>query len=253
MAFQTRSQITSPGNPLVKAVRRAVKRGELTASGSMIAESLHLLEEALRSGAEIERVIVSESAAHRVPATIDAVVFEDRLFEDIAATEASQGVMTLVKPRKWTMADMMSATALVVVLDWLQDPGNAGAIMRAAEAFGATGIVFLKGTVSPYNPKAIRATAGSIFRLPFMEGMHASEFLKYQIPLYAAVPRAPMMASAANLKTSCAIAIGNEGRGVSTAIAAAATQIAIPTAGVESLNAAVAAGVLLYEARRQRM
>ena len=234
-------------------VRRAIARGELTATGSMIAESLHLFEEARRGGSEIERVIVSESASHRIPSAIDAVVLEDRLFAEIAATEASQGVMTLVKPRKWAIADLLSAPALVVVLDGLQDPGNAGAILRAAEAFGATGAVFLKSTVSPFNPKAVRASAGSIFRLPFIEGMHASDFLDLKLPIYAAMPRASTMASAANLRESCAIAIGNEGRGVSSAIQAAAAAIAIPTVGVESLNAAVAAGVLLYEARRQRM
>ncbi len=249
----THQKIISAKNPLVKMVRRAVARGELTSSGSMIAESVHLLEEALRSGAEIERVIVSESATHRIPSTVDALVLDDRLFEEIAATEASQGVMTLVKPRKWTIRDLLPESALVVVLDGLQDPGNAGAIVRAAEAFGATGVVFLKGTVSPFNPKTVRATAGSLFRLPFIEDMLAQNFLKIEIPLFAAMPRASMMASSANLKASCAIAIGSEGHGVSAAIGAAATPIAIPTSGVESLNAAVAAGVLLYEARRQRM
>jgi RNA methyltransferase, TrmH family len=246
-------KITSGRNPLVKMVRKAVARGELTASGSMIAESVHLLEEALRSGAEIERVIVSDSASHRVPSTVNALVLEDRLFTEIAATESSQGVMTLVRPRRWTIDDLFPATALVVVLDGLQDPGNAGAIVRAAEAFGATGVVFLKGTVCPYNPKAVRASAGSLFRLPFIDGLTATDFLKIEVPLYAAMPRAAMLASSANLKESCAIAIGNEGRGVSTEIAAAATPIAIPTVGVESLNASVAAGVLLYEARRQRI
>ena len=245
-------KITSAGNPLVKMVRRAVARGELTTSGSMIAESLHLLEEALRSGSEIERVLVSESATHRIPSTVDAVVLDDRLFAEIAATEASQGVMTLVKPRKWTIAELLRPTALVVLLDGLQDPGNAGAIVRAAEAFGATGVVFLKGTVSPFNPKAVRAAAGSLFRLPFIDGMLPAEFLETGIQLYAAMPRATLLAYSANLKASCAIAIGSEGRGVSPAIAAAAMPIGIPTMGVESLNAAVAAGVLLYEARRQR-
>ena len=246
-------KITSAGNPLIKMVRRAVARGELTASGAMIAESVHLLDEALRSGAEIERVLVSESAVHRIPPALDALVLDDRLFEEIAATEASQGVMTLVKPRRWTIGNLVSTQALIVVLDGLQDPGNAGSIVRAAEAFGATGVVFLKGTVSPFNPKAVRAAAGSLFRLPFIEGMGALEFLNIGIPLYAAMPRAAMLASTADLKISCAIVIGGEGRGVSAALAAAATPIAIPTVGVESLNAAVAAGVLLYEARRQRM
>ena len=246
-------KITSARNPLVIMVRRAVARGELTASGSMIAESVHLLEEAMRSGAEIERVIVSESATHRLPSSVNALVLEDRLFDEIAATETSQGVMTLVKPRRWTIGDLLPVQALIVVLDGLQDPGNAGSIVRAAEAFGATGVVFLKGTVSPYNPKTVRATAGSLFRIPFIEGMEASEFPDVKIPLYAATPRASLLASKADLKCSCAIAIGSEGHGVSATLSAAATPIAIPTVGVESLNAAVAAGVLLYEARRQRI
>lgn len=246
-------KITSAKNPLVKMVRRAIARGELTASGSMIAESVHLLDEALRSGSEIERVIVGETALHRIPSTVDALVLDDRLFEEIAATDTSQGVMTLVRPRRWSIADMLSAQSLIIVLDGLQDPGNAGAIARAAEAFGATGIVFLKGTVSPFNPKTVRATAGSLFRLPFVVGMTPAEFLNLKIPLYAAMPRASMMASQARLNQACAIVIGSEGRGVGSALAAAAIPIAIPTVGVESLNAAVAAGVLLYEARRQRL
>lgn len=248
------TKITSAANPLVKAVRKAVAKGGLTASGSMLAESVHLLEEALRSGAEIEGVIVSESATHRIPSYVDAIVLDDRLFRDIAATETSQGVMTLVKPRHWTIEDLFPAMALVVVLDGLQDPGNAGAIVRSAEAFGATGVIFLKTTVSPFNPKGVRAAGGSLFRLPFLEGMLPEEFLEIiKIPLFAAMPRASLMASAVNLNESCAIAIGSEGHGVSVAIAAAAKPIAIPMVGVESLNAAVAAGVLLYEARRQRL
>jgi len=245
--------ITSPANPLVKMLRRAVSRGELTESGSMVAESLHLLEEALRSGAEIERVIVSESARNRIPSTVDSVTVEDRLFAEVAATEASQGVITLVKPRLWTWQELRTAPELLVVLDGLQDPGNAGAILRAAEAFGATGAVFLKSTVSPYNPKAVRASAGSIFRLPLLDRMEPQELIDLGLPLYAAMPRAAVLAAEANLADRCAIVIGNEGRGVSQRIQDAAQPVAIPTMAVESLNAAVAAGVLLYEARRQRM
>jgi RNA methyltransferase, TrmH family len=145
-------------------------------------------------------------------------------------------------------------------LDGLQDPGNAGSILRAAEAFGATGVLFLKGAVSPYNPKTLRASAGSLFRLPFLAAADPALALaalrEYGVELYASVParaggrvRSP---GAADLSRRCALIVGNEAHGVSAAWRAAAQEISIPTTGVESLNAAVAAGILLYEARRQR-
>ena len=132
------------------------------------------------------------------------------------------------------------------MLDGVQDPGNAGAILRTAEAFGATGAVFLKGTVSPSNPKCLRASAGSAFRVP----------IAVEIPpgltLYAADPRAELSVSQANLGVACAIVIGGEGSGVRPELVARATGVKIPTTGVESLNAAVAAGILLYAARTKR-
>src|SRR5262249_61825713 len=91
-----------------------------------------------------------------------------------ASREARQGVIALVKPPAWTLDQLMRGRALVVVLDGIQDPGNAGAILRSAEAFGATGVAFLKGTVSPYNPKCLRASAGSVYRLPLAVGVGES-------------------------------------------------------------------------------
>ena len=123
-------------------------------------------------------------------------------------------------------------------------------ILRAAEAFGATGAIFLKGSVNPYNPKCVRGSAGSIFRLPVV--------IENELPaldgiaLYAAMPRADRDIDQADFRKPCAIVIGSEGRGVRDSIAARATALRIPTSHVESLNAAVAAGVLLCEARRQR-
>ena len=144
--------------------------------------------------------------------------------------------------------------ALVVVLDGVQDPGNAGAIMRASEAFGASGVVFLKGTVNPYNPKCIRGSAGSVFRVPLIASVEADEILRLtRMTWYAAMPRAQKMASDADLAGRCGIIIGSEGHGVSPMLASRATGLRIPTSGVESLNAAVAVGILLYEACRQRM
>jgi TrmH family RNA methyltransferase len=162
-------------------------------------------------------------------------------------------VIALVRPVAATLEQMTRGDALVVVLDGVQDPGNAGAIVRAAEAFRATGVVFLKGTVNPYNPKCLRGSAGSAFRVPMVDGVEAEEILGQEgLVWYAAMPRAATLASEADLSARCGIIIGSEGRGVSAGLAGWATGLRIPTAGVESLNAAVAAGILLYEARRQR-
>jgi TrmH family RNA methyltransferase len=184
------------------------------------------------------------------------VAVRDAVFAEIASTEATQGVIALVRPPAWTLDQLLRGRSLVVVLDGVQDPGNAGAIVRAAEAFGGTGAAFLKGSVSPYNPKSLRASAGSLFRLPVVAHADPSLLLAAidhkRIALYAAVPRAKKSIADARLAESCAIIIGGEGRGVSPALLDRATAVRIPTSGVESLNAAVAAGVLLYEARRQR-
>jgi len=150
--------------------------------------------------------------------------------------------------------------ALVVVLDGLQDPGNAGTIVRAGEAFGATGVLFLKGSVNPHNPKTLRASVGSLFRVPYLaavDGAVARAALQGRsVPLYAAVPArrggGTRSVTETDLAAPCGLAIGSEAHGVSGELRGCAVDVSIPTVGVESLNAAVAAGILLYEARRQR-
>jgi RNA methyltransferase, TrmH family len=247
--------LTSERNPLLKEIRRAVARGSLTEDGYAVAEGFHLLDEALASGREIGAVIVAESAFEKRDFTrMRAVAVRDSVFNTLASTETTQGVIALVRPPEWTIDQLLRGTPLVVILDGIQDPGNAGAIVRAAEAFGATGAAFLKGTVSPFNPKTLRASAGSIFRLPVVAAADERLFFdQCSLNLYAALPRAAKSIADADFSGPSAIVIGGEGRGVSTKIAERATGVKIPTSGVESLNAAVAAGVLLYEARRQRM
>jgi RNA methyltransferase, TrmH family len=241
----------SDKNPLVKQIRRAVSRGSLTEDGYAVAEGAHLLDEALAAKCEIGAVIVAESARAHYP---DARVVSDRTFREFASTETPQGVIALVRPPASSLDQITRGDdALVVVLDGVQDPGNAGAILRAAEAFGASGVVFLKGTVNPYNPKCVRGSAGSVFRVPLIACVETDEIVRHtQIAWYAAMPRAQKLASDANLAVPCGMIIGSEGHGVSPLLAGYATGVRIPTSGVESLNAAVAAGILLYEARRQR-
>ena len=184
------------------------------------------------------------------------VALPDRLFHTLSSTVTSQGIIALVRLPVWEIEDVFRRSAgeqsLVVVLDGLQDPGNAGAIARAAEAFGATGVMFLKGTASPFHPKTLRASAGSLFRVPFVS---AASFAGPPVQVFAAMPftGAERMAADADFGAPCAIVIGSEGRGVSAELLAIAEPVAIPTVAVESLNAAVAAAILLYEARKQRV
>lgn len=256
-------RIASAANPLIKDVRRAIARGGLTRDGWWVAETPHLLEEALRSGLDAHAVLVAESALDEVRSLIEGlrtVLLPDALFQTVAATETPQGVIALVSPPVWTMDDLFLGRALIVVLDELQDPGNAGAVVRAAEAFGATGVMFLKGTASPHNPKTLRASAGSLFRVPVAHGLELpcawEALVERSAQIFAAVPpRAGSIAiDAADFTVDCGIVIGNEARGVSTAWRErqGCREVTICTAGVESLNAAVAAGILLYEVRRQR-
>jgi RNA methyltransferase, TrmH family len=259
--------ITSAANPLLKDVRRAISRGALTERGWAVAETFHLLEEALRSDCEVATVLAAESVrsaaeAHvRRLAGVKVVVVPDALLQSVSGTETSQGVIALVKPPVWKIEHLFRSCPLVVVLDGLQDPGNAGAIARAAEAFGATGLLFLKGSVSPHNPKTLRASAGSLFRIPFLHGVDPSlacaSLRQHKAELYAGVPARDGAAvrSLADVDFSgpYGLVIGNEARGVGAELRSAALDLSIPTVGVESLNAAVAAGILLYEARRQRV
>jgi TrmH family RNA methyltransferase len=255
--------LTSAKNPLIKEIRKAVTRGAATEHGFCVAESFHLLEEALRSDCEIGAVLAADSVRTAVEnhvrglKSISVTVIPDELFRDLSSTEVSQGVITLVRPPSWTLDQVFRGQSLAVILDGIQDPGNAGAILRAAEAFGATGVAFLKGTVSPYNPKCLRASAGSVFRVPLVAGIDTQLLLaaieQRRIDLIALQPRAAGELAHSNLTRRCAIVVGSEGHGISEVLAGKATGVRIPTSGVESLNAALAAGIALYQAKIQRM
>ena len=249
--------LTSPANPLLKDVRRAIARGGLTRDGCMVAESFHLLEEALRSGLEIKAILAAESVQSQLRAHARRItVVDDAIFQKLSATESSQGVIALIRPPEWSLQDAFRGQTLAVVLDGVQDPGNAGAVARAAEAFGATGILFTKGTVSPFNPKTLRASAGSLFRVPFVFNLDAASTRatldERQAVVYAAMPHNGKPLPEIDLRRKCAVVIGSEAHGVSEAWSSGAVAVSIPSIGVESLNAAVAAGILLYEAQSQR-
>jgi TrmH family RNA methyltransferase len=254
--------ILSSKNPLLKEIRRAIARGEATSDGFVVAESFHLLEEAIRSNRPLQAVLAAASVQSAVEnhvrglKGIRTTVLPDALFREVTSTEASQGVIALVKPPEWNLEQLFRGRIMLVVLDGVQDPGNAGACVRSAEAFGATGVIFLKGSASPHNPKALRASAGSLFRLPYLAGLDPAlaraAIEQRRASLYVATPHGKLNLTEPDLTRGFAIIIGSEGHGVSQRLSAGALELRIPTVGVESLNAAVAAGIILYEASRQR-
>jgi TrmH family RNA methyltransferase len=255
--------VTSARNPLLKEVRKAVVRGSLTDDGLSVAEGFHLLEEALRSDCEIPAVFTVEAVRSAVERHVNGlknirvIGLPDDLFQSLSSTETSQGVISLVRPPSWSLDQLFRGQSLVIVLDGVQDPGNAGTIIRSAEAFGATGVALLKGSVNPYNPKCLRSAAGSIFRVPLAAGIEQQLLLaaieQRKVDLYSLAQNGAMDVADCRLDRRCALVVGSEGRGVSERLRAKSMDVRIPTVGVESLNAAIAAAIALYQARRQRM
>jgi len=229
-------------------------------------EGPNLLEEALRASLRISCVFVAQGAEHlleglALPAETEVLLLPRELLESALATETPQPVAALVEPPEWGWSDVLGGTQkavpLIIVLAELQDPGNLGTILRSAEAFGATGVLSLPGTVSEWNPKAVRASAGSVFRLPLLSVGAEDCFARLRkagVKIWTTAVSGAEAADRIDLAGPVALLIGNEGNGVPQELAAQADgAVTIHCPGpVESLNAAAAASVLLYEASRQR-
>ena len=257
--------VESKQNARLKVLRKALNVGVRDADGLVGIEGPHLLEEALRAGLHMPTVFVAQGTERalehmRLPAETEVLLLPKKLLDEALTTETPQPIAALIDPPDWNWAQVLSgkkAAPLVIVLAGLQDPGNLGTILRSAEAFGATGVVCLPGTVSSWNPKAVRASAGSVFRVPVVSASAEDCFAQLRqagIKLLTTAAHRAKPASAADLTGPIALLIGNEGTGVPHNLAAQADgAITIPCPGpVESLNASVAAGILLYEASRQR-
>jgi TrmH family RNA methyltransferase len=258
--------VESKDNARLKELRKALAAAGRSVQGRVGIEGPHLLEEALRAGLRVTTIFVAQGAeglldALPVPRETEILRLPAKLLESALATETPQPIAALVEPPDWSWPHILGCGAkgaeLVVVLAGIQDPGNLGTILRSAEAFGATGVVSLPGTVSAWNPKAVRASAGSVFRVPLLavsERECLEELHEAGVKILATTARGAQPADRADLAGPVAVIIGNEGNGVADDLEARAdARITIPCPGpVESLNAAVAASVLLYEAARQR-
>jgi TrmH family RNA methyltransferase len=253
-------------NSLVKEMRRAFSRADLTESGSFAIEGLRIVEEAIRSGLRFDAVFFSESAENQpqklmpqLGAHVETVVLPDKLFAGMVPSDSPQGVAALVRYRQSSMAEILEKLAIgpLVVVAGLQDPGNLGTILRSAEAFSAAGVWLGEGTVSPFNSKVVRGSAGSIFRLPVVRVTLLEvlpQLREKSVRVVATSSHKGVPLPDANLATPIAILVGGEGGGVPRDLLSKADEIvAIPHAQqVESLNAGVAASIVLYEAARQK-
>ena len=257
--------ITSPANKKVKEVRALFEKAALRAErGLFPVEGVRMFLEAPPD--EIQELYVSESFAARAAGEVQeklqafgAETVADNIFTKMSGTKTPQGVLALIRMRRKTLAEVLAAGAdCFLAVESLQDPGNLGTMLRAGEGAGLSAILANRGTVDIYNPKGIRATMGSIFRIPVV---YAEDFpaalqtlCAQHFSLYAAALQASVPYDSARYPEKTVFLIGNEAAGLSkVAIAAAKQSIYIPMAGqVESLNAAVAASILLYERARQR-
>jgi TrmH family RNA methyltransferase len=253
-------------NQRLKELRVAFRRAERTAQGECAIEGVKLLEEALRSGQHLEAVFFSESARPlaqkflaQIKARTETLILPNALFNSIVPSETPQGVAALLKLPAYSSEQLLdrSNNGPFLVAAGLQDPGNLGTILRSAEAFGAAGVFLTEGTVSPYNSKVLRASAGSIFRLPLVQ-ISSTELIPL---LHARSIR--LLATSSHTGTALpkmdwtlpfAIFIGNEGAGLSPELTRQMDEtLVVPQAvQVESLNAGVAASIVLYEAAKNR-
>lgn len=282
--------ISARENHWLKRFRVALEGPSTSEEITLGIEGVRLVEEALRSNIRVEAVLVSESGRKHLARIIPRIGREtrllatsDALFNSIAVTETTQGIAAIVWPRRAVFEDLLggrasksakvSKSTMIVVLVGVQDPGNVGTILRTAEAFGATGVAACRstsiGTAHVFSPKVVRASAGAAFRLPIAEGISTSalqsQLRAAGVRMFAATS-SPADGSAitpwhADMSGPIAIFIGNEGAGLPTDVLQATDErIRIPLAvargtdgeGVESLNAASAAAILLYEAASQR-
>ncbi len=269
-ALQRLRRIEGRHNALVKELRQAFVHGEPTNEGDCAIESVRIVEEAIRSGLRFRAVFFkrsAESLAERllpqIGAHTETLLLPDRLFDGAVPSDTPQGVAALVRLKSFALEEITQRLHVgpVVVVAGLQDPGNLGTILRSAEAFGSAGVVLGEGTVSQFNAKVIRASAGSLFRIPLVankaaRGLEAilEKFRAQGVRLIATSSHKGTPLDQAKLTGPCAVFVGSEGAGLPRVLLAQLDEtVAIPhSQHVESLNAGVAASIMLYESARQK-
>ncbi|MBQ2745503.1 MAG: RNA methyltransferase [Lachnospiraceae bacterium] len=264
-------RISSPSNEKIKAVIQLQTKASVRKKKKLfIVEGIKMYEEIPESDIEltyvsekfyeeyIKREKISDNVKKRLN-TKEYIIVSDPIFKNMSDTVTPQGILAIVKQKKYELSDILDKTKnqVFMVLEGVQDPGNMGTIIRTGEGAGIAGIIVNKETVDVYNPKVIRSTMGSIYRVPIVTSEDLGETLDYMsengVTLFAAHLKGDAYYTDGQFSGSIAFLIGNEANGLSEEISKKAHKlIKIPMEGeVESLNASVAAAILMYEAKRQ--
>lgn len=255
--------ITSTSNAQVKELLQLQKKSKVRNERNVfVVEGIKMFSEAPKN--RIEKVFISETLFNKKKQELNldglkVEILSDKVFSHVSDTKTPQGILCIVKQKKTKLEEIFAQNpAHLMILDNLQDPGNLGTIVRTAEGAGVSGIILSKDCVDIYNPKTIRSTMGSIYRMPFLyvEDLENTidEVKKQGIKVYAAHLQGKNNYDEENYKTGCAFLIGNEGNGLRDEIAEKADiWVKIQMHGqVESLNAAIASSILMFEVGRQR-
>ncbi|MDI6619865.1 MAG: RNA methyltransferase [Clostridiales bacterium] len=259
--------IKSRDNDILKLARKLKIKKYRRELGLYVIEGLRFIEDAVMSNAPVRFCMCSESLkgerAERLfknlhDKSIRLYMLKDELFKDICDTKNPQGIIAIIERKNYTVESIRKDASFLILADRLQDPGNLGTIIRTADAANADGIIVSDGTVDPYSPKVLRSTMGSIFHIPVVAGdlIDAIKALKKQgFNVYASSLDGDNSYFDFDYCLKTAIVIGNEANGIDEEIFNLSDKfIKIPMLGrAESLNAAVAGGILMFEVVKQRM
>lgn len=260
--------ITSESNPTVKHIKGLQQKKNRVKYKQFVIEGLRIIQEALQHQESIAHILYSDSLLKlkggeaflaQIQDSHQPIYISDKLLEMLTETEHPQGILAVVEMREYSLESLFKKDQLFfVVLDRIQDPGNLGTIIRTAEGAGVDGVFLTKGCVDPYNSKTLRSTMGAIFHLPVVQWEEEQElipFLKeWQVKVIATDLSTNQFYDTISYKGKTALVFGNEANGIDSTLLEQADEIVkIPIVGkIESLNASVAAGILIYKALENR-
>lgn len=260
--------ITSTKNPLIKEIKSLYRKKERKSKGLFIVEGIKMIEEIIDRNYPVKNIVYTDSLLEnkegyglfsKIQMVENLVYVPKNIFKEISDTENPQGILGVVDIRINDIDKLKNEKSnFLLYLDKVQDPGNMGTIIRTADAFNVDGIVLRDGCVDPYNPKVVRATMGSIFRVPLYfeaDGIKDIKKLKDSgMDIYASSLIGSTDIYKVDYNNDLIVVIGNESNGVSDEIYELCDKlIKIPmVGGAESLNAGVAASIIMYEVMRQR-
>lgn len=256
--------VTSAANSKILRLKTLMRPSQIDGVSLAVVEGPKLVREALSSGLEVEEIFVAVGKRRHFSVALlrkdtegKFVFVADRLFKSLADTVTSQGILATVRFPAPLVDSLLVDTPLLLIAHQLQDPGNLGTIVRSAEAFGVNALLLTRATVSPLNPKAIRASAGSVLRLPIVGNLDprtlADKLRHRKVRLVAAMPNGRLDFRKVDYRGGLALVIGGEGQGVARGLGSFDAQIRVcTTTAVDSLNVASATAIILSEAARQR-